>query len=175
MLALVPRDPGYLSGIISSVYIHNDLEHLFSNSLSLAVCHFGLFYFYREIASKITILAHFLVGVLVWCFARQAYHIGASGLIYAFDLFILVSGIIRSNRNLMVFALIVLSLHSGLIWGMVPGDPEISWEGHLAGGITGTFLAIIYRKEGPPDDVKKVWEDEQEEEQENEDEYKKLL
>lgn len=171
-LALVPRNPGMLHGIVSTVFVHKNLEHLSSNFLPLAICLFGIFFFYKDIAFRVTVNAHLITGILIWIFARPAYHIGASGLVYALVFFALVSGAIRKNRKLMVFALIVLLFQSGLAWGMFPLDNEVSWESHLLGGITGTALAVVYRKKGPADDQPKMWEEELEEDR---DEYSELL
>jgi membrane associated rhomboid family serine protease len=69
-LGLFPREPAFLLGIVSTVFLHANIEHLASNLLPLSACLFGLFYFYREIAPKVTVLCHVLTGLLMWFFAR---------------------------------------------------------------------------------------------------------
>ena len=57
----------------------------------------------------------------------------------------------------MAYSLIIIFLYGSIVWGFFPQlfpDKPISWEGHLAGAITGIVLAFFYRKEGP---VKKVY------------------
>ena len=54
VMAIYPRNFHILTGIFTTVFVHKDLEHLSSNSLPLFVCLFGLFYFYKEIALKVT-------------------------------------------------------------------------------------------------------------------------
>jgi hypothetical protein len=67
----------------------------------------------------------------------------------------------------MAYSLVIIFLYGSIVWGFFPQlfpDKHISWEGHLAGAITGVILAFFYRNEGP---VKKVYfEDEEEEEEE---------
>lgn len=172
MLAILPRDVSHLPGIITTVFMHGDLEHLCSNILPLSVCLVGLFYFYKEIALKVTIFCHLLTGLLMWIFARPAYHIGASGLAYALVFFILASALFRKNRRLMVFAFIVLLFQNGLIWGMFPQENKISWESHLLGSLAGIFLAFIFRKEGPLPDKPFEWDEEPEQEK---DEYEDVV
>lgn len=151
--AVLPQHPDHLMGIVTAVFIHGGMEHLSSNILPLAMCLFGLFHFYSEIALKVTLLAHVFSGVLVWLFARHVYHIGASGLIYALIFFVLISALIKRNKQLTVFAFIVLVFQGGLMWGLVPQNNGISWESHLMGAITGCILAVVFRHQGPPPDM----------------------
>ncbi len=170
--AVVPRDLGHLKGIVTMVFVHGNPEHLSSNFLPFAVCAFGLFYFYEQVALKVILLAHLLTGILIWLFARDAAHIGASGLVYALVLFTLTGALLKRNKRLMVFACIVLSFQSGLIYGLMPQDTGISWEGHLYGAISGIVLAIFFRKELPkPEVVHYSFEDE---EADDKDEYSNL-
>ena len=70
----------------------------------------------------------------------------------------------------MAYSLIIIFLYGSIVWGFFPQlfpDKHISWEGHLAGAITGIILAFFYRSEGP---VKKVYFEEEEEEEDEEEE-----
>ena len=172
MLAILPRDFNHLPGVITTVFMHADIGHLSSNILPLSVCLVGLYYFYNEIALKVTLFCHLLTGILIWIFARPAYHIGASGLAYALVFFILASALVRKNRRLMVFAFIVLLFQNGLIWGVFPQENRISWESHLMGSLVGTLLAFAFRKEGPLPDKPFEWDEESGEEK---DEYEDVV
>lgn len=77
---------------------------------------------------------------------REAWHIGASGVVYALAAFHFVSGIIRSDVRLLTLSVVVVFLYGGLVWGLLPIRPEVSWEGHLSGAISGVVLAFYYRK-----------------------------
>jgi hypothetical protein len=66
--------------------------------------------------------------------------------VYALAAFHFVSGIIRSDVRLLTLSAIVVFLYGGLVWGLLPIRPEISWEGHLSGAIFGVLLAFYYRK-----------------------------
>ncbi len=169
MLGLFPRNPDYLLGTITTVFLHGGLEHLASNILPLGACLFGLFFFYRGIALKVTFLCHLITGILIWLFARPVFHIGASGLVYALVFFILISGFIRKNRKLLVLAFAILIFQSGLIWGIFPQGNNISWESHLMGALTGSALAVLFRRQGPGADKPVQWEDESPDEDEYED------
>lgn len=143
-----------LPGIVLAPLIHADLNHLFSNSFSLLILTAAIFYFYKPIAFKIIILVWVVTGLCVWLGGRKAYHIGASGLVYGFASFLFFSGILRKNINLLAISLLVIFLYGGLIWGIFPIFPEMSWESHFFGGITGLVFAFVYAKEGPQKEEK---------------------
>ncbi len=135
-----------LKGILFSPFIHADFSHLISNSLPFFILGFMLVYFYRRITYRIFFLLYFLSGLSTWVIGREAWHIGASGVVYALAAFHFVSGIIRSDVRLLTLSVVVVFLYGGLVWGLLPIRPEISWEGHLSGSIWGVALAFYYRK-----------------------------
>lgn len=164
-LGVYPRSTEGLPGIIFYPLIHGSYKHLIDNSISLFFMSVGVFYFYNKVAYKVFFIVYFVSGILVWMFARQSYHIGASGLIYGFAAFLFFSGIIRHNIHLLAISLLVTFLYGSMVWGIFPYRYDISWEGHLAGGITGFILSIVYRNIGPPS-TKKEWPEEDDEDEE---------
>jgi membrane associated rhomboid family serine protease len=143
---IFPRHVNGLQGILFSPFIHSDFSHLISNSLPFFILGFMLIYFYRRISYRIFFLLYVLSGISTWFMGREAWHIGASGVVYALAAFHFVSGIIRSDVRLLTLSAIVVFLYGGLVWGLLPIRPEISWEGHLSGAIFGVLLAFYYRK-----------------------------
>jgi membrane associated rhomboid family serine protease len=155
-----------LPGIFLSPFIHSSFNHLMSNSIPFFILMVMLIYYYRRISYQIFFLLYFLSGLLVWLAGREAWHIGASGVVYAMAAFHFVSGVIRNDVRLLTFSVVVVFLYGGLIWGIFPIDPKISWEGHLWGAVSGVVLAFYYRKYIIRRD-KFDWEEEEEEEKEN--------
>lgn len=151
-----------IPGIFLSPFIHSDYKHLIANSVPFFILMAMLIYFYRRISYRIFFQLYLLSGVFVWLTAREAWHIGASGVVYAMAAFHLVSGIIRNDTRLLTLSVTVVFLYGGLVWGMFPIQPGISWEGHLWGAISGVILAFGYRKYIIRRD-KFEWEEEEEE------------
>jgi membrane associated rhomboid family serine protease len=147
--AIKPLDFNHLIGTVSAVFIHGSIEHLSSNFLPLSICLFGLFYFYNNIALSILSLSHLLTGLCIWLFARPVFHVGASGLVYALIFFVMISAILKSNKQLIIFAFVILVFQGGLFWGMVPQNNQISWESHLIGALVGSLLAYLFKNKGP--------------------------
>jgi membrane associated rhomboid family serine protease len=174
-LGIYPLKLKGLAGIITSPFIHADIHHLTDNSVPLFFLSLALFYFYRDVAYKVFFLIYFVTGTLVWVFGREAYHIGASGLIYGLAAFLFLSGIIRRNRNLMAISMLVIFLYGSMVWGLFPFDYKISWESHLMGALTGVITAILYRHDGPLPDIYTLSDDEEENEEEENEENEEII
>ena len=152
-----------LPGILFSPFIHADFQHLFSNSLPFFFLSIALFYFYSELALKVFAWNYLITGLLVWAGGREAWHIGASGLVYGLAAFLFFSGIIRRYFRLIALSLLIVFLYGSMVWGLFPGVyKNVSWESHMLGFFSGVFLAIWFRNEGPQKPVY-VWMDEEEE------------
>ncbi len=163
-LGVYPLHLKGLPGILFSPFIHSGFNHLMSNSIPFFILFFALIYFYRRISYRIFFLLYFLSGLTVWMAGREAWHIGASGVVYAMASFHLVSGFIRNDVRLLTLSVVVVFLYGGLIWGVFPIDPSISWEGHLWGAVSGIVLAFYYRRYQVRRD-KFDWEEEEEEQE----------
>jgi len=158
-----PRSPGGLKGILLSPLIHGDWKHLLDNSLPVFFLSLALFYFYRDIAYKIWLLIYFIGGILLWGLGREAYHIGASGLIYGLAAFLFLSGVIRKVRSLMAISLLVVFWYGGMVWGLLPFDFKVSFEAHITGAVSGIILAVLYRDQGPEPEHSTLDDEEEEE------------
>ena len=144
-LGIHPRDNQSLIGIFTSPLIHGNWEHLVSNTLPLLMLGIILFLTYDKVAIWIWVFNYIFTGLLVWLFARDSYHIGASGIIYGLASFLFFSGFFRMDIKAIAIASGVAIFYGGLIWGILPIQPGVSWESHLFGGMVGLFLAYLFR------------------------------
>jgi membrane associated rhomboid family serine protease len=145
---ILPRNLNGLKGVIFSPFIHSDTNHLFNNSIPLVVLLSSLIYFYKDVYLKILVYGGILTGILTWVIAREAYHIGASGIVYLLFSFVFFSGLIKKQYQLVAVSLIVIFLYGSMVWYMLPIKEGISWEGHLSGFITGLIFAFTFRNKG---------------------------
>ena len=170
---LGPQTARGLVGILTMPLLHSSWEHLLTNTTAVLVLGTALYYCYPTLANKVLIISWLASGLLTWIIGiPETVHIGASALIYSLNLFLIVSGFIRGNRQLIVISLIMVFLYGSFIWGMVPSlaiPQHISWEGHLSGALVGIALAILFRKEGPQKEVHHWEEDDEEDNHESPD------
>lgn len=168
-LGIFPRQYEHLWGIFTSPLIHSSAKHLFSNSVPLIILGWCLFYFYKDLSFGVIPCVWILFGLFTWSIGRESWHIGASGLIYALSFFLFFSGIFRRYIPLIAVSLLVVFLYGSTLWNMFPiaelVDPNVSWEGHLSGAVSGLVTAFLFRKYGPQ---KPIEEEEEEEEEDNE-------
>jgi membrane associated rhomboid family serine protease len=152
--------PG-LAGIVFAPLIHGSVTHLFSNTLPIVVLGTAVLYGYPRSAKLVIPAVYFGTGIGVWLFGRSAWHIGASGLTFGLMFFVFTIGVLRWDTRSIALALVVFLLYGGMIWGIFPGDPSVSFESHLAGALIGIALAVLLRNRDPAPPRKRYsWEDE---------------
>ncbi|MCB2221943.1 MAG: rhomboid family intramembrane serine protease [Bacteroidetes bacterium] len=163
-LGIYPLEIKGLVGIVTAPMIHGDIKHLSANSVPLFILGACMFYFYKEIAIRTTLIIYFISGLCVWVGGRESWHIGASGVVYGLAGFLFFSGIFRRDNRLLAITMLVSFLYGGLVWGVFPDffpEENISYESHFWGLVTGSILAFYYRKDGPQR-KKYTWEIEEE-------------
>lgn len=143
---IYPRDFSGLKGVLFSPFIHENLGHLYNNSIPLLVLLAALYYFYPQQTLPVIVYGILFSGLITWVIGRPNYHIGASGLIYVLVSFIFFKGIQTRYYRLVALSFSVILLYGGMIWYVFPDvDATISWEGHLAGFLTGFTLTLFYK------------------------------
>jgi membrane associated rhomboid family serine protease len=175
-LGVKPLSLQGLPGIITAPFIHADWGHLGANAGPFLILTSVLFYVYRDIALKVFIWIYILAGIWLWFGARDAWHVGASGLVYGMAAFLFVSGIIRNYVPLIALSMLVVFLYGGLFWGLFPVEwlVEYSWEAHLWGALAGLFVAVVFRKEGPQKPPSPLLEEEEDDDEEEREAINKL-
>lgn len=146
---ILPRTLSGLKGILFAPFIHGSWTHLMSNMSVYPVLMILLTIVYRHNYVRIYITLYLLTGLLVWIFARPSYHIGASGVIYALASFLFFGGLISKRFGAIAISLLIVLLYGGMVWGIFPGEPHVSWESHALGGVAGFITAMIFLKEHP--------------------------
>lgn len=142
-LGIMPRSWPGLVGILTAPLIHGNLVHLVSNTFPLIFLGSILFYFYPRIGGIVFFRCYFITNLLVWILSpRPSYHIGASGIIYGLSAFLIFFGLLRRDFLSLLISIVVILIYGGIFFGVLPTDPRISWESHLAGAMVGIISAF---------------------------------
>ena len=157
-----------LPGVLWAPLIHGSFTHLFANTAPLVVLGTALLYGYPRSARVVIPVVYLGTGLAVWLFARESYHVGISGLNFGLLFFIFVIGALRWDRRAITLSMVVFFLYGGMILGVFPDKPDISFESHLFGAAIGTTLAVLLRNYEPRNPEKHYsWEDEKDDGESN--------
>lgn len=141
-----PRTMSGLWGILFAPFLHGGFAHLMANTVPFLVL--GALVLLRGIGTFIgvSLMVMVLGGLMVWLLApSNSIHIGASGLIFGYIGYLLARGYFERNFSSLGIAALVALLYGGAIWGVLPGQPGISWQGHLFGFLSGIATAGLLR------------------------------
>ncbi len=160
---IYPRHLHGLIGILTGPLIHTSWEHLAANTGPVFILGTALLYGYPRSARRVVPIVYLGTGMLVWLFGRESLHLGASGLSFGVLFFICMVGLLQHYKKAVALSLIVLLLYGGMLGGLFPEDPGISFESHLAGAFVGAVLGWLLKKLDPPPPPRRYsWEDEAE-------------
>ena len=147
-LGILPRSLSGLVGIPLAPLLHFGLWHAVSNTVPLVIL--GALALAGGSGGKrfwqITAAIALLSGALVWLFARDGYHVGASSLVFGYFGVILARAFVERSLSSMAIALAAVVIYGGLFWGLLPLGGRISFEGHLFGFVAGVVVAGAMRR-----------------------------
>lgn len=144
-LGIIPRRLIGIPGIFCAPLIHANFSHLFFNTIPLVVLSdFMLIQgwdYFLYASFFITVVS----GFLIWCFAKQGIHIGASGLITGYWGLLVIDIYQQGSLTAIILGALSLYYFAGIFLGIFPQRKGISWEGHLFGLLAGIGFSYLYR------------------------------
>lgn len=138
---IVPRDPDSLMGIVTAHWLHGSFPHIISNTVPFLMLGGFVLLGGRALFWKVSICIALLGGGLLWLFGSYGNHFGASLVIFGYLGFLLTRGIFEKSALWISISVITVVLYGGLLFGMLPGQANVSWDGHLFGFVAGIVAA----------------------------------
>lgn len=139
-----PRTLVGLRGIFLMPFLHSNFGHVMANTLPFIIL--GGLVMMRGIVDFFVVSGVILLvsGLGVWLLGGSGtVHIGASALVFGYLGFLLLRAYFEWSLSSVIIALVVGLMYSGLIWGVLPFTPGVSWQGHLFGFIGGVLAAYL--------------------------------
>jgi membrane associated rhomboid family serine protease len=143
----IPRVVSALPGIIVGPFLHGGLWHYFSNIVPLCIFIFLMLQHGAQRFFLVSLWIIIITGLLVWLFGRSATHVGISGVLYGYFAYLLLAGFLSGKPKLIIISLLVGFFYGGLIFGILPSRPFVSWESHLFGFASGLVAARLWAKQ----------------------------
>jgi membrane associated rhomboid family serine protease len=141
-----PRTMNGLMGIFFAPFLHGGLAHLMANTVPFLTLGFLVMLRGMGTFIGVSLLIIVLGGLGVWLLAPgNSIHIGASGLIFGYIGYLLARGYFERSFGSLAIAAVVALVYGGALWGVLPTDPRISWQGHLFGFLAGVATAGLLR------------------------------
>ena len=123
-----------LWGIFAAPFLHANLAHLVANSASFVVLGWLVLLRSTRHFVWVTFTATIVGGLVAWLLGVPgSVHIGASGVIFGYFGFLMLGGWFARSLGTIVVSGAVTFLWGGLVFGVLPGQPGISWQEHLGG------------------------------------------
>ena len=150
-----PLETDGLTGILFAPLLHSNWEHLMANTVPALVLGFLMTLAGLSRFIFATAIIWILGGVGTWLIGNvgvhcpyvgarcEVNHIGASGLIFGWLAFLIVFGFFTRKVWEIVTGVVVLFVYGGVLFGVLPGTPGVSWQGHLCGALAGVLAAYL--------------------------------
>ena len=138
------RELSGLDGVVFAPLLHAGWSHLFANTVPVLVLSFlamaaGLGRF-----ALVTAIIWVVSGLGVWLIGpANSVTVGASGLAFGWLAYLLVRGIFNRAAGQILVAVVLLGVWSGMLAGLLPGTPGVSWQGHVFGALAGVLAAWL--------------------------------
>lgn len=138
-----PRDAEGLLGVLWAPLLHGGVPHLAANTVPALVLLFLTLVSGIARGLLVTAVIWVVGGLGVWLISpANSITIGASGLIFGWLAYLLVRGYFSRRAGEIILGLVLLFLYGGLLLGVLPGAPGVSWQGHLFGAVGGVLAAL---------------------------------
>jgi membrane associated rhomboid family serine protease len=145
-LGVHPRTWSGLLGIFFAPFIHGGWGHLIANTIPLAVLGWFVMLRRKRDLFTVSVLSALVGGLGIWLIAPAAsVHIGASILIFGYLGYLLFRGIFERRFWPIVGSIVTFFLYGGALFGVLPGQAGISWQGHLFGLLGGILAARLLK------------------------------
>jgi len=142
VLGVIPRTTIGLRGILFAPFLHVSLNHIVANSIPFLILGWMVMLRDQRHFIPVTVAGMIGSGLAAWLLgAPGSVHVGASGVIFGYLGFLMLTGWYTRSVSSILLSVVVTLMWGGLVLGMMPGTPGISWQEHIGGFLGGIFAA----------------------------------
>ncbi|WP_188547611.1 rhomboid family intramembrane serine protease [Rhodococcoides trifolii] len=139
-----PREVDGLRGIAFAPLLHHGWDHLFANTGPILVLGFVVMMSGIGRGLAATAVIWIVGGFGTWLTGGAlSIHVGASGLVFGWLAYLIVRGVFTRSLLQLLLGVLVLLVYGSVLWGVLPGQEGISWQGHLFGAVGGVIAAWV--------------------------------
>lgn len=142
-----------LAEIFSAPFLHFGYDHLAGNSIPFLVL--GWLALVNNAGRFVvtTLFITIISGMFAWLMSpSNAVTAGASGIIFGWLGYLLARGFFERKMLQILVAVGLLVVYGSMVFGLLPTNSGISWQGHLGGFLGGILAAwLLSRRAGKSD------------------------
>ena len=141
---IAPRSLTSLPAVLVAPFLHAGFGHLMANTIPFVVL--GWMVMWRRTSDLFVVFLASAIasGLGVWLFGgAHTLHLGLSGVIFGFLGFLLARGYYERSAGAIAVALAAFLLYGGILWGVLPLQQGVSWQGHLFGFVGGVVTSYV--------------------------------
>ena len=71
-------------------------------------------------------------------------------MIYGWLSYLVWRGLFNRSFKQAALGIVLGFLYAGFIWGVLPNDAGVSWQGHFFGGVGGVVAGMLITSDDPP-------------------------
>jgi membrane associated rhomboid family serine protease len=143
-LGVQPRDSDGLMGILFAPVLHYGWDHLGANTLPVLLLGFLVLVSGLARGLAATAIIWLVGGLGTWLVAPpHTVHLGASILIFGWLVYLVLRGFFARRAGEITLGVVLFLFYGSVLWGVLPGQPGISWQGHLFGALAGLLAARL--------------------------------
>lgn len=167
VLAVSPRDPAALLGLLTAPLLHGSVAHLAANATALLILGTLAGSVYPRATLRALPLMWLGSGLGAWLLGEEGTrHLGASGVTHGLMFLVVTLGLLRRDRPSIAAGMIVMLFYGGSVLAVLPHGDGISWQSHLGGALAGVLAGFLFRHLDPmPPRKRYSWEIEEEQQQ----------
>lgn len=144
---VIPRTIIGLRGILFAPFIHGSLQHLLANSVPFLVLGWLVMLRGKKHFLPVTLISMLGAGGLAWLFgAPGSVHVGASGVIFGYLGFLMLTGLFTRSFWTILLSVGVTFAWGSVVFGVLPTTPGVSWLSHLGGFLAGAWAAKRFNR-----------------------------
>lgn len=141
-----PRDVDSLDNVFWAPWLHGSYAHLASNAVPFIILGalVAMDGWRRWLLT--TLVVAVVSGAVVWLVSPVgSITLGASGIVFGWLTYVMLRGFFTRSPGQIATGVVVFLFYGGLLLGVLPSDPGISWQGHLGGAVGGVLAARALR------------------------------
>jgi membrane associated rhomboid family serine protease len=139
-----PHEAASLPRVFIAPFLHGGFLHLCANTVPFLVL--GWLVLCRGLRPflVVSLVAAAVSGLGIWLLGSSGeIHLGASGVIFGYLGYLLLRGSFERSLGAFLLGLAVCVVFGGALWGVLPLQAGVSWQGHLFGFLGGVLAAWL--------------------------------